>query len=921
MITTKYQYSIVKFFVFAFLLFSILFSGKTSAQCLIPSGLNSSNIGTTTAKVNWTVTSADSFLVRYYKSGTSSYYYQTVGSASARSATLIWLTPNTTYYWQVRTWCNGGVSGSYQSVPASFTTAYAVVCPLPSGLNTTNVGNISAKLNWTVSSADSFLIRYRVNGSPVYLYKTVSSGSARSYTLNGLSPATTYTWQVRTWCGNGTSGGYQTVPASFTTTSTPVACVTPTSTTTGNITSNTANLSWTQYVTADTFMIRYSEHNTTNYVWIKLPGSQHSYNLQNLLPNTAYDWRVRCICGSSPSQAYSVLNTFTTLSNNCGIADPFYFGSTNITSNSATLSWKAVAGATGYNVRYGVRYSGNWNTVSSTSISKNVTGLMADTWYEFQVQVVCATGAGSWTTSGIFKTLTAVLALTRQPYLQLSTPNGIYVRWRTNNPSDSKVAFGISPSALNSSASSGIQTTEHIIQLTNLTPNTKYYYSVGTIATKLQGDTGNYFYTNPPVGSTNHVRIWGIGDFGVGSSGQVQVRDAYTNYTSSNYTNVWLWMGDNAYSDGTDAEYQSHVFNVYPYQLKKWVVWPTSGNHDLHTSIASNQTGAYFDNFTMPINGQAGGLPSGTEAYYSFNYANIHFVCLESTDAVFRSATGAMATWLNNDLAANTQRWTIVYFHHPPYSKGSHDSDNSSQLVEMRTNIVPILENHKVDLVLSGHSHSYERSMLIRGHFGVESTFVPALMAVNSGSGIYPSSYVKASPTYYGTVYAVCGVSGQLGGTSSGYPHNAMYTSSVSYYGSLVIDVTGDRLDYKFLTSSGAIFDQFTIQKTGTSPPPARMSSYITEPVGSNLEEFIVFPNPAKEEATVQYTLNEVSDISIEVMDISGRIVYRSEDLKDMGEGTHNYIIPLKQVSLGKGTYFVRLITDKGGQTTRMVVN
>ena len=54
-----------------------------------------------------------------------------------------------------------------------------------------------------------------------------------------------------------------------------------------------------------------------------------------------------------------------------------------------------------------------------------------------------------------------------------------------------------------------------------------------------------------------------------------------------------------------------------------------------------------------------------------------------------------MATWLTNDLNANTQRWTIVYFHHPPYSKGSHNSDTETELIEMRQNIMPILEAKK----------------------------------------------------------------------------------------------------------------------------------------------------------------------------------------------------------------------------------
>ncbi len=64
-----------------------------------------------------------------------------------------------------------------------------------------------------------------------------------------------------------------------------------------------------------------------------------------------------------------------------------------------------------------------------------------------------------------------------------------------------------------------------------------------------------------------------------------------------------------------------------------------------------------------------------------------------------------MCNWLRADLAATAQEWIIAYWHHPPYTKGSHDSDAEGDLVEVRENIVPILEDFGVDLVLCGHSH------------------------------------------------------------------------------------------------------------------------------------------------------------------------------------------------------------------------
>src|SRR5438552_16877275 len=131
--------------------------------------------------------------------------------------------------------------------------------------------------------------------------------------------------------------------------------------------------------------------------------------------------------------------------------------------------------------------------------------------------------------------------------------------------------------------------------------------------------------------------------------------------------------------------------------------------------------------FTLPKAAEAGGMASGTEDYYSFDYGNVQFICLDSMTSD-RSPSGAMMTWLQNDLASTTLNWIIAYWHHPPYSKGSHNSDTEQQLIEMRQNANPILESHGVDLVLTGHSHSYERSFLLDGHYGTSNTLTSAMI-------------------------------------------------------------------------------------------------------------------------------------------------------------------------------------------------
>jgi hypothetical protein len=400
--------------------------------------------------------------------------------------------------------------------------------------------------------------------------------------------------------------------------------------------------------------------------------------------------------------------------------------------------------------------------------------------------------------------------VTRGPYLQRQTPNAIVFRWRTNVATDSRVRFGTSSSSLSLSASSTSKVADHAVAVSGLSAKTRYYYSVGSTTTTLAGGGSSYFfYTAPPSGTVIAVRIWVVGDSGTGNSSARAVRNAFDSYNGSKYTNMMLMLGDNAYSSGTDSQYQSNLFDVYKNRLRQTVVWPTIGNHDTAESSNPSLSIPYFLNFTLPTKGEAGGLSSGTEKYYSFNYSNIHFVCLDSMTSS-RSPGGAMLTWLKNDLANNTKEWVIAYWHHPPYTKGSHDSDVETRSIEMRKNALPILENYGVDLVLAGHSHSYERSKLIDGFYGFSKDWTKKYL-INGGSGRTDGGGAYTKPAHIahkGAVYAVAGSSGH---TSSGPLNHPVMYISLQNLGSMILDINGKRMDVKFLRETGSIGDYFTI--------------------------------------------------------------------------------------------------------------
>jgi 3',5'-cyclic AMP phosphodiesterase CpdA len=295
--------------------------------------------------------------------------------------------------------------------------------------------------------------------------------------------------------------------------------------------------------------------------------------------------------------------------------------------------------------------------------------------------------------------------------------------------------------------------------------------------------------------------------------------------------NAWILLGDNAYPDGTDAELQAKFFNIYKDDLlKKWALFPAPGNHDYHdiefSAAVAQKTHeiAYYQDFSMPANGESGGLPSHTNAFYSFDIGNVHFLSLDSygkEENVYSmyDTLGPQVQWIKKDLQANTNRqWIVAYWHHPPYTMGSHSSDHEGDLVKIRENFIRILERYGVDLILCGHSHDYERSSLMKGYYGKEVNFSAAAYDLSTSSGRYdgtPNScpYIKSSPNSAGTVYVVSGSAGQLGGKQPGYPHNAMLYSNADIGGASMLEIRDNRLDLKWICSDGVIRDQFSLMK------------------------------------------------------------------------------------------------------------
>ena len=429
-------------------------------------------------------------------------------------------------------------------------------------------------------------------------------------------------------------------------------------------------------------------------------------------------------------------------------------------------------------------------------------------------------------------------SLVRGPYLQMGTPSSMIVRWRTDGFTDTKLSYGTEVGNLDTTIEIDALTNEHEVLITGLESSTRYFYGIGNSeATFAGGDADHFFKTSPPTGSNEPVRIWVIGDSGQcaidqdGCDEAAAVMNEYLEWAAENggrTADIVLMLGDNAYNDATDSETTRGLFEPFAKVLRNHVLWPVPGNHEFGASDSPTQSGPYYEAFTLPKRAEAGGVASGTEAYYSYDYGNVHFVALDShdtdRDAPDSSETnicpgdgtgGAMYNWLCEDLAATTQDFIISYWHHPPYTKGSHDSDNredsDGRMHDMRERFVPVLEHYGADLNLSGHSHSYERSFLIDGHYGLAGSYRRFRHAKDTSSGDPAfGAYTKDQGANQGSVYSVVGSSSKNQGDLFEHPI-MVYSENIE--GSVVIDIEGPQMDAYFIRNDGAVNDVYRLNK------------------------------------------------------------------------------------------------------------
>ncbi|MBW2457291.1 MAG: metallophosphoesterase family protein [Deltaproteobacteria bacterium] len=333
------------------------------------------------------------------------------------------------------------------------------------------------------------------------------------------------------------------------------------------------------------------------------------------------------------------------------------------------------------------------------------------------------------------------------------------------------------------------QTRVHEVHVCGLEPGTTYSYKVGG------PEAWSEVYdakTAPLPGATESFKFAVLGDSrGVaGADIHAQLQQAIATHD----VDFELFTGDAVAAGPLQADWNrwfeatSGDFALQDLLARK-PMFVANGNHE-------NLALGLLTQFAVPQEISEGERAQGEE-WYAFDYGNARFLVM--SDDPRETATGqAQQDWLDTTLAAvdrEQQPWLVLSHHRSLYScGGSHSSD-----LDIRSVRQLVLDEHEVDLVVSGHDHLYERSKPMRGLAGTTGLIAPEM-----GPNDTP---VNQS----GTLYVVSGGAGApLYGTDDGCDHTHLTESTYHY---VIVEIADRQLSYTAYRLDGSVLDEFEITK------------------------------------------------------------------------------------------------------------
>lgn len=247
------------------------------------------------------------------------------------------------------------------------------------------------------------------------------------------------------------------------------------------------------------------------------------------------------------------------------------------------------------------------------------------------------------------------------------------------------------------------------------------------------------------------VAFLAAGDYGVGGSAELSLGLRMHRYEVRNPADMLVVLGDNDYTQ-SPSRFRTNWQRAFGWARRAGLkVGGVLGNHDYE--VANGR----YELRTL-------GMPS---PYYTRTLGDVQLFFLDSN-----AVNDRQTAWLDQQLSSSSATWKVALFHHPPYTCGGH-----SGAADVQRRWVPLFEKYKVQLVLSGHDHNYQRFAAKNG--------VTYVVDGGGGAGLY-----------------------QLHGCPSSYPTRvrARYEHSFLY-----VTATADQLNVSEVNLSGKVRDHFAL--------------------------------------------------------------------------------------------------------------
>lgn len=259
----------------------------------------------------------------------------------------------------------------------------------------------------------------------------------------------------------------------------------------------------------------------------------------------------------------------------------------------------------------------------------------------------------------------------------------------------------------------------HSVSFKGLQPETLYAYRVGDGTNWSEWFHFRTASTEPKPFSflyfgdvQNHIR----------THGSRVIREAFRQAPEARFM---IFGGDLA-KGGRDDLLWGEFFAIGGWMYAMIPLVPTPGNTEYNDGILTEHWRAQF---TLPLHG----LEEIEETSYFLDYQGVRIISLNSLRRL-----KDQGTWLNNVLADNPSRWTVLVFHYPLFALHPKREDNAYLIKHWKK---PVFDMHQIDLVFTGHDHAYGRSGLIDGTVylvsvaGLDLAAVAGEWAVRTGQG------------------------------------------------------------------------------------------------------------------------------------------------------------------------------------------